>query len=57
MTNKTNSPSQKDFYKTFTRPVAKCFLLAIFTYQLVYWAWVKLETNEIKADTEGMSIT
>ncbi|RKU41847.1 hypothetical protein DL546_000190 [Coniochaeta pulveracea] len=37
-----------DFYKTFTRPVAKCLLLAMFTYQLAYFAWVKLETEEIR---------
>ncbi|KAB5563278.1 hypothetical protein GE09DRAFT_777051 [Coniochaeta sp. 2T2.1] len=36
------------FYKDFTRPVAKCLLLAMFTYQLAYYAWVKLETDEIK---------
>lgn len=28
-------------------------LLAVFTYQLVYWAWVKLETDEIKAEKTG----
>ncbi|KAK1766088.1 hypothetical protein QBC33DRAFT_541780 [Phialemonium atrogriseum] len=39
-----------DFYKTFTRPVAKTLLLAVFTYQLAYWAWVKLEQDEIKAE-------
>ncbi|TPX15181.1 uncharacterized protein E0L32_004739 [Thyridium curvatum] len=38
------------FYRTFTRPLAKTMLLAVFTYQLVYWAWVKLETDEIKAE-------
>ncbi|KAK0751988.1 hypothetical protein B0T18DRAFT_81204 [Schizothecium vesticola] len=39
-----------DFYKTFTRPVAKCLLFALFTYQLTYWAWLKLEQDEIKME-------
>lgn len=45
---------QSGFYKTFTRPVAKCLLLAMFTYQLAYFAWVKLETDEIRDDRQGM---
>jgi hypothetical protein len=45
---------QSEFYKTFTRPVAKCLLLAMFTYQLAYFAWVKLETDEIRDDRQGM---
>lgn len=36
------------FYKSFGRPVAKVFLGAVFTYQLAYWIWVKLETDEVK---------
>ncbi|KAK4250374.1 hypothetical protein C7999DRAFT_38679 [Corynascus novoguineensis] len=44
-----NAPSPTGaFYKTFTRPVAKCALLAVFVYQLVYFGWSKLETEEIK---------
>ncbi|KAK0626604.1 hypothetical protein B0T14DRAFT_492895 [Immersiella caudata] len=39
-----------EFYKTFTRPVAKTILIAIFTYQVLYYAWVKLEQNEIKGE-------
>lgn len=46
-------PPQRDFYKTFTRPVAKVLLTAVFTYQLVYWTWMKLETDEIRAETDG----
>ncbi|ROW09196.1 hypothetical protein VPNG_05666 [Cytospora leucostoma] len=42
-----------EFYKTFTRPVAKVLLMAMFTYQLVYWGWVKLEQDEITAEREG----
>ncbi|CAI6100446.1 hypothetical protein V2G26_008206 [Clonostachys chloroleuca] len=48
-TKAPNPTSQ--FYKTFTRPIAKVVLGAVLTYQLVYWAWVKLETDEIIADT------
>ena len=36
------------FYKSYGRPIAKVFLGAVFTYQAVYWLWVKLETDEIK---------
>ncbi|KAL1879078.1 hypothetical protein VTK73DRAFT_7404 [Phialemonium thermophilum] len=46
------SPTSQ-FYKTFTRPVAKCLLLALFTYQVTYWAWLKLEQDEIKAEREA----
>ncbi|KAJ9142543.1 hypothetical protein NKR19_g7185 [Coniochaeta hoffmannii] len=42
-----------EFYKTFTRPVAKCLLLAMFTYQLAYYAWVKLETDEIRHEKDA----
>lgn len=45
---------QGNFYKTFTRPVTKVLLMAVFTYQLAYWGWVKLEQDEIRADREGM---
>ncbi|MCJ1460646.1 hypothetical protein MMC28_011028, partial [Mycoblastus sanguinarius] len=36
------------FYKSFGRPVAKVFFGAVFTYQTVYWLWLKLETDEIR---------
>lgn len=29
--------------------------MAVFTYQLAYWGWVKLETEEIKSQRDGMS--
>jgi len=38
------------FYQTFGRPIAKVFLGAIFTYQVTYWLWTKLEMDEIKHD-------
>lgn len=44
---------QTHFYKTFTRPIAKVTLLAVLTYQVVYWAWAKLEADEIRAETDG----
>ncbi|KAI6782852.1 uncharacterized protein J7T54_002011 [Emericellopsis cladophorae] len=44
---------QSQFYKTFTRPVAKVLLVAVFTYQLIYWSWVKLDTEETKAQADG----
>lgn len=34
--------------------MAKCLLLAMFTYQLAYYAWVKLETDEIREERQGM---
>ncbi|OTA79613.1 hypothetical protein M434DRAFT_402038 [Hypoxylon sp. CO27-5] len=40
----------KQFYKTFGRPIAKVFLLAIFTYQVAYYFWVRLEQDEIKSE-------
>ncbi|KAL6849778.1 hypothetical protein ACO1O0_009323 [Amphichorda felina] len=45
--------SQSEFYKTFTRPVAKVLLIAVLTYQFVYWSWMKLETDEIRAETDA----
>jgi hypothetical protein len=44
---------QGAFYKTFTRPVAKCALLAVFVYQLVYFGWAKLEADDIKEERQG----
>ncbi|PWY71456.1 hypothetical protein BO70DRAFT_298631 [Aspergillus heteromorphus CBS 117.55] len=37
-------------YKIFGSPFAKVFLGAIFTYQVLYWTWLKLEMVESKAD-------
>ncbi|RDA90564.1 hypothetical protein CP533_2589 [Ophiocordyceps camponoti-saundersi (nom. inval.)] len=47
----TGQPSStSSFYKTFSRPIAKTLLLAVFTYQLAYWGWAKLEADEIRAE-------
>ncbi|CAD6503256.1 BgTH12-02923 [Blumeria graminis f. sp. triticale] len=44
------------YYKTFARPVAKVLLMATFTYQVAYWTWVKLETDELKANKTAQLI-
>ncbi|OAA66268.1 hypothetical protein ISF_04106 [Cordyceps fumosorosea ARSEF 2679] len=36
------------FYKTFSRPIAKVMILAVFTYQVAYWSWIKLEADEAR---------
>jgi len=30
--------------------------MAMFTYQLAYWGWAKLEQDEIRAGREGVSV-
>lgn len=44
---------QSQFYKTFTRPIAKVLVVAVFSYQLIYWGWVKLEADEHRQKTDG----
>ncbi|KAL7931217.1 hypothetical protein V8C35DRAFT_310699 [Trichoderma chlorosporum] len=41
------------FYKTFTRPIGKVLVLAVFTYQVAYWTWTKLEADEHRAETDA----
>ncbi|TRX95371.1 hypothetical protein FHL15_003702 [Xylaria flabelliformis] len=48
------SLNHKTFYKTFGRPIAKVFLMAIFTYQLAYYFWVKLEQDEARAEMQAI---
>lgn len=48
--------AKTEFYKTFTRPVLKCLLVAMLTYQLAYFGWVKLEQDETKDDRDGRSV-
>lgn len=43
----------RDFYKTFGRPLAKNFLIAVATYQVLYFSWLKLESYETKRDGEA----
>ncbi|EUC40901.1 hypothetical protein COCMIDRAFT_107600 [Bipolaris oryzae ATCC 44560] len=39
------------YYGTFGSPILKCFLGALFTYQLAYYIWYKLETIEERHET------
>jgi hypothetical protein len=47
------SSLQAQFYKTFTRPIGKVLVLAVFTYQVAYWTWTKLEADEHREETDG----
>ncbi|UKZ57904.1 hypothetical protein TrVGV298_011765 [Trichoderma virens] len=50
----TKQPSPAaQFYKTFTRPIGKVLVLAVFTYQVAYWTWTKLEADEHRAETDA----
>ncbi|KAK4137630.1 hypothetical protein BT67DRAFT_453890 [Trichocladium antarcticum] len=50
----SQQPSQtSSFYKTFSRPVAKCALLAVLVYQLVYFGWAKLEADDVKEERQA----
>ncbi|KAI5838913.1 hypothetical protein DFP73DRAFT_599197 [Morchella snyderi] len=40
------------FYKEFGRPLSKVFLVSFFTYQACYWAWLKLEKEEVQRGKE-----
>ncbi|KAL1867588.1 hypothetical protein Plec18167_008588 [Paecilomyces lecythidis] len=40
-------------FRAFGRPFAKVFLGAILTYQILYWTWLKLETDESKLEKNG----
>ncbi|KAF2157136.1 hypothetical protein K461DRAFT_289477 [Myriangium duriaei CBS 260.36] len=40
----------RTFWQSFGRPIAKVFLGALFTYQLAYLGWAKLESLEEEAD-------
>jgi len=46
---------QRAFYQDFGRPIAKVFLGALFTYQVLYWSWLKLESIEVKREKNGAS--
>ncbi|EXJ96370.1 hypothetical protein A1O1_01496 [Capronia coronata CBS 617.96] len=37
-----------NFYRTHGRALLKALTLAFLTYQIAYWAWLTLETEEIK---------
>ncbi|KAJ5286857.1 hypothetical protein N7478_002543 [Penicillium angulare] len=40
-------------YGAFARPFGKVFLGAVLTYQIIYWTWVKLETDDTKLEKNG----
>lgn len=40
------------FYKELGRPLSKVFLVSFFTYQACYWAWLKLEKEEVQRGKE-----
>ena len=46
---------QVGFYRSFGRPIAKTFFGAVFTYQVIYFVWVKLDVDEMKAKKSGIS--
>ncbi|KAF2242551.1 hypothetical protein BU26DRAFT_609888 [Trematosphaeria pertusa] len=49
-----NEPSRTSaFYRTFASPLLKTFLGALFTYQVLYWGWLKLEVIEEKVQKQG----
>ena len=45
---------QASRYKIFVGPFTKVFLGAIFTYQVIYWTWLKLEMDEAKVEKNRM---
>jgi predicted Holliday junction resolvase-like endonuclease len=53
MLTKLSPHTQGAYYGTFGSPILKCFLGALFTYQLAYYLWYKLETVEERHDTRS----
>ncbi|KAF2757037.1 hypothetical protein EJ05DRAFT_501580 [Pseudovirgaria hyperparasitica] len=47
------SNPHREFYYTFGSPVLKVFLGALFTYELLLFAWLKLENIELARDLKG----
>ncbi|KAI8935808.1 hypothetical protein NX059_007326 [Plenodomus lindquistii] len=52
--NPNNTPPSRTgtYYKSFGSPMLKCFLGALFTYQLAYYGWMKLEAIEEAHDKQ-----
>jgi len=47
--NQNDQPSpSSNFYRTHGRALFKALTLAFFSYQVVYWAWLTLETEELR---------
>lgn len=51
--NSSEPSAYSSFFKTFGRPIAKVSLMAVFAYQLVFFAWMKLETDDIRSSREA----
>ncbi|KAG8623783.1 hypothetical protein KVT40_008759 [Elsinoe batatas] len=49
----TKDNPHRNFWRSFGRPIAKVFLGAMVTYQLVYFTWLKLEAVEEKFDKDA----
>lgn len=45
--------SKRTFWMSYGRPIAKVFLGAWFTFQVLHYGWVKLESMEEKYDKDG----
>ncbi|PSN65586.1 hypothetical protein BS50DRAFT_62297 [Corynespora cassiicola Philippines] len=54
--NPSQSPKEPSrvgaFYKSFGSPLIKCYMGALFVYQVTYWGWLKLETLEEKKNND-----
>lgn len=50
---KSQSNPHRDFYRQFGLVTFKNFLIAMFTYQVIYWSWLKLESEETKRQMGG----
>ncbi|KAK2741028.1 hypothetical protein FQN57_005764 [Myotisia sp. PD_48] len=48
----TNTSLQSSPLQPFKQPFYKVFLGAVLSYQLIYYAWLRLEVEEIQADNE-----
>ena len=46
--------AQRAYYQSWGMPVVKVFLGALFTYQVIYLSWLKLEEIEEKHTKDGM---
>ena len=50
-----NEPQRPSFYRTHGRAFFKSFTLAFLTYQIIYWFWLTIESEEIR-DTKDAEI-
>lgn len=46
-------PSRPNIYALFGRPFAKVFLGAMFTYQVLYYAWERMRLSEVQEEKMG----